>query len=406
VVRKAANELFDQHLQQMALSLADQTLASPAQAAAPLGQDYVVQVWDASGVLVYISRRGAPLPLRAAGYDSVTLDGEEWRVFTLQTPERAIQVAAPADLRSGRATAMALRILLPILASIPLYGVLIWLIVGHGLRPLTGIAGAIRRREPASLEPLPEQRLPEEVAPMVSELNALLVRLRAALEKQKRFTADAAHELRSPLTALQVQLDTLARARSPDESREALAGLRAGVRRASRLVEQLLTMARLEPQARVQRVALSLDQVVAEVATELEPFAEARKVELRLERLERAPLEGEPQGVHALVRNLADNALRYTPAGGVVRLAAFAEGGRARLVVEDSGPGIAAADRHRIFDRFFRLPGSSAEGSGLGLAIVRQVAEAHGASLELGEGAGGRGLRVTVRFQAASGSLH
>jgi len=400
-VRKAANDLFDYHLEQMALSLADQTLASPAQAAVPLGQDYVVQVWDATGVLVYISRNGAPLPLLRGGFDSVSLDGEDWRVFTLHAPDRAIQVAAPANLRSGRATAVALRTLLPILASIPLYGFLIWLIVGHGLRPLTAIAGAIRRRDPASLEPLPEQPMPEEVAPMVAELNGLLLRLREALDKQKRFTADAAHELRSPLTALQIQLDMLSRARSAEETREALEGLRAGVKRAARLVEQLLTMARLEPQADARPRRVPLDQLLTEVATELEPLAEARRVQVRLARLERAAIDGEPQALHALVRNLIDNAIRYSPAGGEVRLALFTQAGAPALVVEDTGPGIPAADRARVFDRFFRLPGAGAEGSGLGLAIVRQVADAHGAKVELGEGQDGRGLRVTVTFQSA-----
>jgi two-component system OmpR family sensor kinase len=400
-VRKAANDLFDYHIEQMALSLADQTLATPAQAAVPLGQDYVVQVWDAGGVLVYISRNGAPLPLLHAGFENVSLDGEQWRVFTLHTPDRAIQVAAPADLRSGRATAVALRTLLPILASIPVYGFLIWLIVGHGLRPLTEIAGAIRRRDPASLDPLPERPMPEEVAPMVAELNGLLLRLREALDKQKRFTADAAHELRSPLTALQIQLDMLARARSPGETQEAIEGLRGGMKRAARLLEQMLTMARLEPQADARRVPVSLDQLVAEVATGLESLAEARRVQVRLARLERSTIEGEPQGLHALVRNLIDNAIRYTPAGGEVRLALFTDSAGVAIVVEDTGPGIPAADRARVFDRFFRLPGSGADGSGLGLAIVKQVADAHGAIVELGEGDGGRGLRVTVRFQAA-----
>jgi two-component system OmpR family sensor kinase len=233
---------------------------------------------------------------------------------------------------------------------------------------------------------------------MVSELNALLARLREALDKQKRFTADAAHELRSPLTALQIQLDMLSRARSADETRDAVEGLRAGVKRAGRLVEQLLTMARLEPQSQTSPVPVALDQLLTEVATELEPLAEARRVQLRLSRLERATIRGEPQGLHALVRNLIDNAIRYTPAGGEVRLALFRDGGAAAIVVEDTGPGIPAADRGRVFDRFFRLPGAGAEGSGLGLAIVKQVADAHGATVELGEGEGGKGLRVAVRF--------
>jgi len=403
-VRRQANQLFDYHLEQMALSLADQPLAASA-ALVPqlgLGQDYVVQVWDSGGVLAYISKNGAPLPPASSGFDDVGVDGQDWRVFTLEAPDRTIQVAAPAELRSGQATAMALRILVPILATIPVYGLIIWLIVGEGLRPLNQIARAIRRRQPASLEPLPQARLPEEVAPLVSELNALLERLREALDRQKRFTADAAHELRSPLTALQVQLDMLARARTPEESRAALEALRAGMKRAARLVEQMLTMARLEPEAQLaQPAAVALDALAAQVAGELEALAEARRIELRLERLESVAVQGDATALHALARNLVDNAIRYAPAGGAVRLAAFAEDGSAFLVVEDDGPGIPPAERARVFDRFYRLPGSHAEGSGLGLAIAKQVADAHGAEIALGDAAGAHGLRVTVRFKTA-----
>ena len=240
------------------------------------------------------------------------------------------------------------------------------------------------------------------MAPLVSELNALLERLREALDRQKRFTADAAHELRSPLTALQVQLDMLARARTPEESRAALEALRAGMKRAARLVEQMLTMARLEPEAQLaQPAAVALDALAAQVAGELEALAEARRIELRLERLESVAVRGDATALHALARNLVDNAIRYAPAGGAVRLAAFAEDGSAFLVVEDDGPGIPPAERARVFDRFYRLPGSHAEGSGLGLAIAKQVADAHGAEIALGNAAGAHGLRVTVRFKTA-----
>jgi two-component system, OmpR family, sensor kinase len=404
-VRRQANQLFDYHLEQMALSLADQPLAASA-ALLPqlgLGQDYVVQVWDAGGVLAYFSKNGSPLPPSSSGFDNIAVDGEAWRVFTVETSDRTIQVAAPTTLRSGQASAMALRILVPIIATIPVYGLIIWLIVGEGLRPLREIARAIRRRQPASLEPLPQARLPEEVAPLVSELNALLERLRDALDRQKRFTADAAHELRSPLTALQVQLDMLARARTPEDSRDALEALRAGMKRAARLVEQMLTMARLEPEAPLAQPArVALDALAAQVSGELEPLAEARRIELRLERLESAVVNGDAAALHALVRNLVDNAIRYTPAAGAVRLAAFMEGADAILQIEDTGPGIPPGERARVFDRFYRLPGSGQDGSGLGLAIARQVADAHGAEIVLDDAPGGQGLRVSVRFKPAA----
>jgi two-component system, OmpR family, sensor kinase len=194
----------------------------------------------------------------------------------------------------------------------------------------------------------------------------------------------------------------MARARSPEESRAALENLRAGMKRAARLVEQMLTMARLEPESALQKVSrVQLDALAAEVAGALEPLAEARKIELRLERLEDVAVQAEPQALHALVRNLLDNAIRYTPTGGAVRLSVYAEGAEALVVVEDTGPGIPAAERSRVFDRFFRLPGSAAEGSGLGLAIVRQVADAHGARVTLDDATDGKGLRATVRFRSA-----
>ena len=233
----------------------------------------------------------------------------------------------------------------------------------------------MRRREPSTLEPLPENGLPEEVAPLVEELNALLARLGEALERQKRFTADAAHELRSPLTALAMQLDLAARAASPADSRAALNGLRAGVKRATRLVEQLLTVARLEPEAaRAQFRTVDLAGVAAGAIAEVEPFAEAKRIELRLGRMDKAPVLGDEAALGTLVRNLVDNAVRYTPAGGRVSIAVHADGEAARLSVEDSGPGIPLAERERVFDRFYRVLGSGGEGSGLGLAIVREIA--------------------------------
>ena len=399
-VRKEANDLFDYHLEQMALSLRDQTLAIPADFFPQFGHDFAIQVWDPGNVLVYLSGAGVILPRSRAGYDTVRVGGQDWRVFTFVDPARTIQVAAPITVRSGRATAMALRILVPVLATIPLYGLLIWLIVGEGLRPLVQIAGAIRRRAPASLDPLPSAGLPEEVAPMVSELNALLERLREALEKQKRFTADAAHELRSPLTALQVQLDMLARARSPQESREALESLRAGMRRAARLIEQMLTMARLDPEAAGETFTeVDLASLAASVAAELEPLAEAKRIALNLKQLDAAKLCGQPQALYTLVRNLIDNAIRYTPTGGSVFVSVRKEPSAIVFEVGDTGPGIPADERARVFDRFYRLPGSDAEGSGLGLAIVRQIAQAHGGEVSLGDAQDGRGLKATVRFR-------
>jgi signal transduction histidine kinase len=399
--RREANELFDYQLQQMALSLRDQTLQGRARLFPELKYDFIVQVWDPFGGLVYLSDRSILLPPGSSGFSNVLENGEDWRIFTLSHPDKTIQVALPVSLRQDQASAMALRILGPIAAVIPLFGLLIWMLVGYELRPLNDIARAIRKRAPSSLEPLPAAKLPEEVVPMVSELNALIGRLREAIETQKQFTADAAHELRSPITALQLQIELAVRARSAEEQSQALDALRQGAARAARLVEQMLTMARLEPEAAQEApVQVDLDRTAASVVAELEPLAEAKGVELRLERMEPVRVAGHEHALHTLARNLVDNALRYTPSGGRVTVEVRKEEGSAVLEVQDTGPGIPPEERKRVFDRFYRLEGAGAEGSGLGLSIVKQIADAHRAEIRLGEADHGIGLRVTVRFGA------
>jgi len=401
-VHKEANDVFDYQLQQMALSLRDQTMQNQVEFFPGFDYDFIVQVWDPAGALVYLSNQSILLPQGDNGFGTVPVNGRDWRVFTLSQADKTIQVAAPVSLRRDRAVSMALRILVPIVAAIPLFALLVFLIVGEGLKPLEEIAAAIRRRAPTSLEPLPDGGLPEEVRPMVSELNGLLERLREAIETQKRFTADAAHELRSPLTALQLQIQLVERARSREELRDALEQLKAGARRASRLVEQMLTMARLAPEATLEEpAALDLDRLAASVVAEFEPLAEAKAIELRLGRVEPARAIGQEQALHTLAGNLVDNAIRYTPPGGRVIVEIRSEEGGAVLDVKDTGPGIPAEARQRVFDRFYRLPGSGVEGSGLGLAIVKQIADAHRAEITLGETEIDRGLEVTVRFPKA-----
>ena len=399
--RNEANELFDYQLRQMALSLRDQTLQSQNEIFPEFDYDFIVQVWDSAGTRVYLSDQNIALPQSGLGFDTVPVNGEDWRTFTMSNGVKVIQVAQPMGLRRDRAAAIALRILAPLLASIPLFALLIWLLVGRGLRPLADIARAIGTRAPSSLEPLSEEGLPGEIRPMVAQLNGLLDRLAEAIETQKQFTADAAHELRSPLTALQLQVQLVERARSTDDRRDALEQLKTGIRRASRLVEQLLTMARLDPAVVQARSIIELDELAASVAADFETLAAAKRVGLRLGRIGPAHVDGVPQALRTLLGNLVDNAIRYTPEGGKVTLDAFAEDGRAIFSVTDAGPGIPIEERQRVFDRFYRLPGSDPQGSGLGLAIVRRIAESHRAEIELGEGEAGRGLRVTVRFPAS-----
>ena len=398
-VHREAEQLFDYQLRQMALSLRDQTMQSPAGFFSGFDYDFIVQVWDPGGAPVYLSNQSVPLPSARDGYATLAVNGQDWRIFTLSQADKTIQVAAPVSLRRDRATAMALRILIPILAAIPLFALLIWLIIGKGLKPLEQIAGAIRKRVPSSLQPLPGAALPEEVKPMVAELNALLERLREAIETQTRFTADAAHELRTPLTALALQIQLVERAASDAERRAGLEQLKSGAKRAARLVEQMLTMARLAPEALHGTPApVELDRLAASVMAEFEALAEAKAIELRLGRIEPACVAGHEDALQTLARSLVDNAVRYTPSGGRVSIEAWSDRDAAVLQVCDTGPGIPAEERVRVFDRFYRMPGTDSEGSGLGLAIAKQIAEAHGGEIILGAGPNDRGLRVAVRF--------
>jgi two-component system, OmpR family, sensor kinase len=401
--RKEANELFDYQLRQMALSLRDQTLQSQNLPYPDFDYDFIVQVWDPTGSLVYLSNQNILLPQSSLGFDTVSVNGADWRVFTMGNADRTIQVALPVSLRTDRAAAIALRILVPIVASIPVFALLIWLLVGRGLAPLGGIARAISRRVPASLEPLREEGLPSEVQPMVSQLNGLLERLSGAIETQRRFTADAAHELRTPLAALQLQIQVLERAQTPEDRSEALAQLRAGARRANRLVEQLLTLARLEPEAAQGEAApVRLDRLAAGSVAEIEPLAAAKPVELRLGHIEPVAVVGREDALRTLLDNLVGNAIRYTPAGGRVTVDACSDAEGPLLAVTDNGPGIPVEERQRVFDRFYRVPRIGASGSGLGLAIVKSIADAHRARVELAEGEAGTGLSVRVRFPAGT----
>jgi two-component system OmpR family sensor kinase len=404
--RSEISALLDEELRQVALSLRDHAvldLSRLARASGDSRQRVVVQIWDPTGVALYASNTGTPLPLvRANGFVNLTHEGREWRVYSTTLGLETIQVGQPVALRRELATAVALRILIPVLAALPLFGVLIWLLVGRGLAPVARLARTISSRSAASLAPLPADRLPEEVAPLVASLNGLLARLEQAFGLQRRFAADAAHELRTPLTALGLQIQLLERARTDDERASAVQRLKEGVRRATRLVEQLLIMARLEPDAAEQPIErIDLGVLAKAVADDFAPLAEARAVTLDVDAEEGVATQGAEEALRILLSNLVDNAIRYSAPGGTILLRVASAAGDAVLEVADDGPGIPENERARVFDRFYRGAGTEQPGSGLGLAIVRQVADLHRARVELGAGVGGAGLAVRVRFPLA-----
>ncbi len=393
--------LFDYQLRQMALSLRDQGEIAPAQASSLADEelDFVVQIWTVDGRIIYPPRLRDDLPTRALlGFADVTVRNTIWRTFSVASRDRVIQVAQPRQIRQQLAAGAALRSVAPLLFIAPVMALFVWWLAARTLAPLQRLADAVRARDEQSLQALPLTDLPTEVAPLVNSLNGLLARLAASLGAQRAFVADAAHELRSPLTALKLQMQLLRRAPDDAARNQAVESLGAGIERAARLVEQLLILARTEPGGSPAAFAeLDLSELVRSAVADTVPFAHSRGTVVTL--LADAPVavRGDAAALSALVRNIADNAVRYSPLGSRVELQVSTEGGAARLRVDDAGPGIPLAERERVFDRFYRHAAGEEVGTGLGLAIVRGVAERHGAVVTLSESALG-GLRVEVRF--------
>ena len=354
-------------------------------------------MWTTTGVRVYFSEVYRELPgLQRPGFSNVAVGKVPWRVLSVPSRNYVIQVAQPLVVRQRRAVALALETLKPLALMLPVLGTAIWLIVGAQLRPLDRIVESVRQRQPEALEPLSEAALPNEIRPLVIALNDLLARLRAAIDAQQAFIADAAHELRTPLTAVRLQVQLAEQATDDTEKAAAFAQLRGGIDRAARMVEQMLNLARHEA-APVVNETVSLVALAQEVVADLAPLADARNQDFGLAESAPASVRGDPHALRMLLRNLADNAIRYTPDGGRVDVS-VGQLGTPYLRVSDTGPGIPAEDRERVFERFFRRAGSGAPGTGLGLAIVQTIVKNHAAVIDLDDNPDGGGLRVTVRF--------
>ncbi len=402
-VLRESHELFDYHLRQMALSLRDQGAVLP-----PPGPpedreqfDFVVQIWSADGSKIYLShtRSRARLPERATlGFADVVTDGERWRVYSTLAGGRVIQVGQPFEVRERIAASAALRSLTPLLIFAPLVALAIWWLVGQSLRPVERIASELRRRDAQRLDPVPAEQLPTEVEPMVRSLNGLLERLRRAFAAQRAFVADAAHELRTPIAALKLQAGLVARARDDAARSAALGELNAGIDRSAHLIDQLLTLARSEPEALASAGAdVDLARVAGDAVAGMLPLAQARGSRIGFTATRPAAIRGDEKALRSLVGNLIDNALRHTPGGSRIEVEVAAEDDAVRLSVDDDGPGIPVEERERVFDRFYGRNAGEAAGSGLGLAIAKTVVERHEGRIELGRSVLG-GLRVAVHL--------
>ncbi len=404
-VRKETAELFDDQLRLIATSLPARIVEQhQVDDDDELDDDISVQVWDPDGRLVYSANAdpGPPRPtFRKNGHHAVVSDHKRWQVFTDTRHGHLVQVARSTDDRDKLAIKLAFRSLLPFLVLMPLLAIFILLVVSRSLRPLDQLARAVGRQSPSALKPLALGKTPPEVRPVVLALNDLLTRLELAMAAQRSFVADAAHELRTPLTALKLQLQLAERTVDEAQRAEAFVKLNQRLDRAAHLVHQLLTLARHEPQMAEQDFApVDLGRLAGETVAEYDDMARDKNLDLGLDvTADAATVSGHGDSLAILLGNLVRNALLYTPAGGKVDVVVGQRQGQAVLQVIDTGPGLSPAARLRVFDRFYREEGNGHAGSGLGLAIVKNIADTHGASIELADNPGAAsGLMVTVTF--------
>jgi len=315
-----------------------------------------------------------------------------------------VQVAETLNKRHILANEILVGMLLPELLLIVLVGLLVWFGVERGLRPLSALQKEISSRSHRDLSPLPEHNAPEEVHALVRAMNDLLGRLSEALLSQQRFITDAAHQLRTPLAGLKTQTELALRQDAPTEVRHTLLQLNTATGQTTHLVNQLLSLARAEPgSTRAQALqTIDLNELARETTAEWVPQALTRKLDLGFDAAPHIPLiEGDALLVKEMLRNLLDNAIRYTQPGGQVTVRVAVENSKVLLSVEDNGPGIPAVERERVFERFYRLLGTGAEGCGLGLAIVREIAQSHNAETRLEPGVNGSGTLASVIFPPA-----
>lgn len=413
--RKEASELFDYELRAVALSLPSdlataRAVVQPDADAAGIADDrIVIQIWNQSGALVYASQQAAILSRLPAGIRTIKRDHAHWRVFGLQQSDRFIQVAQPFAVREALALRLASHTLWPLGLLFPVTIAFVLIVVARGLGPIGGLSRLLSTRSLHALEPLPEDgNVPIEVRPLVAALNDLLRRLDIASQTQRTFIADAAHELRSPLTALKLQFQAATADGSLTGSDQTLERIDARLNRTIHLVQQLLTLAREDAQSGVQRVPVSLRRIGEQAVSDFSLLAEEKRIDLGLEfkwpltQADPCNVIADAHGLSVLLNNLIDNAIRYTPPGGKVDIVLSREADFLAFDVVDNGPGIPEAEMPRVLDRFYRGEDARGGGSGLGLAIVARIVERHKLKLVLHNNLDTPGLTVSVRELLAS----
>jgi len=405
------DELFDAQLAQAAQTLLALASHDEGEGVEDLGEAshkyqrrLRFQIWRADGKLLMRSNNAPESPLtEARGFSETQGKDGHWRHFSQWNDEHSLQVQVSENhhIRDDLIGHIAWRLIFPALFGLPLIGLWVWLATRQGLSSLAGVARQIASRDPQQLQAIHPTSAPTEIRPLVEALNGLFQRVEQTIEAERRFTADAAHELRTPLAALQAQLQVAQRARDNDERDRSLQQLQSGLSRAAHLVDQMLQLARLDPESGLPNPQpVDLTALVETVCAELGPQILARNIDFSFESTGQAIVTGHAEWLRVLIRNLVDNAMRYTPEGGTVIVRIERQNDQLTLAVSDSGPGIPPAQRSAVLQRFHRLDQGGQPGSGLGLAIVARIAELHAAQLYLGTSPMTKGLDIRVQFAA------
>lgn len=402
------NEIFDYQMEQMALSLRpglnlDGYGGSGFRPDEDDSFEFIVQVSTVNGKILFQSSARTTLPQRdSTGFTLFDARATTYKLYTLRHGGQLIQVAQDRSARRSLARNLAFRTTLPVMVMVLLLLFLVWWVVTSSLKPVYRVQRQIATREADSLAEVDTRGLPTEVRPLVEEINLLLRRMRQAFAAQKNFVSDAAHELRSPLAALKLQVEQLRRSGTEREREIATQRLGAGIDRATRLVEQLLVLARQQanPESAASTQAVEINRLCLLAFNDVYPLACQKSIDMGLVQTDECYVLGQEEALRILLRNILDNSITYSPAGSKIDFSVRSTARSVTLVVEDSGPGIPDSDLARVMDRFYRIPGTQASGSGLGLPIVKAIAELHSAQVEIGKSDTLGGLCVRVHFGA------
>lgn len=405
-IRHEMDEVYDANMRQLALMASSLPLAdinSHASETAskewPHGEEeFLIQVWE-DGKLEYSSHPAADFPLQDnTGHGRTFFHDKRWGYYQENIQRHIVQVSQELHFRRDVIREVYNAVIIPVLIQFPLLSILVWFFVGYGFRPLERISALIQSRTAHFMEPISPEDAPKEIQALVIALNDLLYRLKVSLETQRQFTADAAHELRTPLTAVRLQLDLLKRADKPEDRIEAVETLERGVDRSIRLVQQLLELARQEPDNEIRSFAkVDLDPIVKNAVLESRVVADKKAITVDIA-FENVAVMGDTTSLAVLISNILTNALTYTQIGGEVSIKTYHDAGSPILEIADNGIGIAPENHVRVFDRFYRVVGTETTGSGLGLSIVKNIAERHGATIQLSTGIGGKGTSFRLIF--------